>query len=468
MSGVSSAPLSDAQADQVLSEVRGRLQLVLTSPTHIQPGQPVTASLIPTTQEIDVSELANGVLNLAWVGKDVLFTSKDPVDVPNQGDLEGDELAKTKVALVSGQPFPPPAPVVGGGPVANPPGVLGQLFGTLALPQLKIGLRVRWVVRDQAGLDLKEGQDFVAAQGLNSPTVSLVFPPIFREFRLDTLTDPGGSVICLSVEGTLSLGAKNLPFAIGPVPVLLLPLIIPTVVVLFSEPNFGLTHDSSVLIIVPKHSPFASAEPLFKTLKKIEAAVSALRGIGGMASFFLGLDELIGTVPDHPRIRFAAADGIPRLGKIKIKRRPWYHLLGEDPNWDDRAFSLIVFGLPGTKVQFFNDVDFKMGTGQGNFDIALFNTLPDLDFFVAVRTLDTTDDKEPETFPPSFSAKNRVPRFEKDTGGDGVWHTDMSSVRFHQDWLNVVDAEIKNPLQPPPLTCRQRPVPTPRPSRTPT
>lgn len=462
MSGIASPSLSDAQADQILDVVSKRLQLVLTSTSHVQPGQPVTATLIPASPEIDVSELANGVLNLAWVAKDVLFNTATPVEVPtptevtNPSELDGDELAKTAASISGKQPFP--APVLGTPSVAQTPGVSAQLFGTFAPPQLRIGLKIKWTVREQGGKELREGEDFIATQGLTSPAVSLLLPPIIRELRLDTLFNPVGSVVCLSANVTLSLGARTLNSKVGPVPILLLPLLIPTVVVLFSEPSFGLTHDSTVLIWVPKHSLFASAEPLFKTLKRTEAAVSALRGLGGLAAFFLGLDELLGTVPDQPRLRFAAANEISKLGDIKIKRRPWYAILSSDPNFDDKVYSVLIFGLPGTTVQFFNDTKFKMRptSTQGNYDIQLRSSPPDLDFFVAVRTLDTDDDVAPETFPP-----NRVTRFEGDPSGDDKWHTDMSSVRFHkEDWLDHIAEEIGNPPQPPLLNCVERdPIP---------
>jgi hypothetical protein len=374
-----------------------------------------------------------------------------PTEVTNPSDLDGDEVAKAAASIFSKQPFP--SPVLGSPSVNQTPGVSAQLFGTFAPPQFRVGLKIKWIIHDQGGRELREGEDFIATQGVTSPAVSLLLPPIIRELRMDTLLNPVGSVVCLSADVTLQLGAKSLNTKVGPVPILLLPLLIPTIVVLFSEPSFGLTYDSTTLIWVPKHSLFASAEPLFKTLKRTEAAVSALRGLGGLVAFFLGLDELLGTVPDQPRLRFAAADAIPRLGDIKIKRRPWYAILQSDPNFDDKVYSILIFGLPGTKVQFFSDTKFKMAptTEQGNYDIQLRSSPPDLDFFVSVRTLDTDDDVAPETFPP-----DRVTRFDKDQGGDGRWHTDMSSVRFHQDWLNAVAEEVRNPLQPPPLNCIER------------
>jgi hypothetical protein len=466
MSGVAAPQISNAHADRVLNAVLARLQIVLTSAAHVEPGRPLTAAVVPASPEIDASELADGLLNLAWTAKDLLFPDDNAVPLPDVGTLngdtfEGDDLAAdvANVTGVLGQPFPPPLP--GGASLNKTPGMLAQLFGTFAVPRLKVGFRIRWIVRDQEGHELGEGEDFIATQGLTSPAVSLLLPPIFRELRLDSLLNPGGSVVCLSAEVTLSLGARTLVSTLGPVPVVLLPLLIPTVVVLFSEPSFGLTHDSSALIIVPKHSPFSSAEPLFKTLKKIESVVSALRSIGGLASFFLGLDELLGTVPEQPRLRFAAADEIRKLGDIKIKRRPWYQFLGEDPNWDDRAFSLIVFGLPGTRVEFFNDTSFDLSDNQGSFEIQLLNqplaVPPLLDFFVAVRTLDTDDDVEPETLPPHSAAAPRVPGFTPDLHGDDLWHTDMSSVRFHKDFLGMVAEDIANPPIPQ-LVCA-RPVP---------
>jgi hypothetical protein len=535
MSGIASASLSDAQANQILGIVSKQIQLALTSSATVQPGQPVTAAVIPSAPVIDVSELASGVLNLAWIAKDVLFDKKDPVKVPTTTemtspiDLDGDELAATagdivagqpllrpqhlnlawtakdvifkkpdpvdipddissgsdeliaQNAIAGGQPLQPPAPVIGlpapttsnvpgivgqvfgginvppppdpGAPLEPVAGILNQIFGTIVLPNLKVQLKVKWIVRDNQGNELQEGRDFIATQGLTSPNVSLILPPVFRELRLDTLLKPGGEVVCLSARVVLMLGEKTLSVTLGPIPILLLPLLIPTVVVLFSEPNFGLTHDSAALIVVSKHSPFASAEPLFKTLKKIEAVVSALRGLGGLAAFFLGLDELLGTVPDQPRLRFATTrvdpnktdegEGIPHLSEIKIKRRPWYNLLGDDPAFDDVVSSLIVFGLPGTKVQFFDHTHFD--STDGSFDIEL----NEKDFFVAVRTLDTDDRFAPETFPP-----DRVPDFEPSS--EGSWDNSMDSLRFHKDWSDDVEEKAKTPLVAPPLICKQK------------
>ena len=465
MSGVLAPGLSATHAQAVLEAVKSTLRVVLESSTRAEPGETVRASLVPASPLIDVSQLANGFLNLAWAGKDVVFNDANVLGIPSQGAsttdfLDGDDIATTLNNVNNGQQFPPPLAGSGGGSPTNPSGILGQLFGTVAPPQLQVRLEVEWVVRTQGGKRLTEGEDFVAQNGLGVPTISLVLPPIIRELRIDTALQPVGKVRCLSALVKLSLGNVTIPeFEVGPVPVMVLPLLIPTVVVLFSEPNFGLTHDSVVVVWVPEHSPFASLEPLFKELKKTESVVSSLRRIGGLAGFFLGLNELLGNVPDQPRIRFVAANQIEKLGSIKIKRRPWYHFLGSDPNFDDKVYSLLVFGLPGALVHFFNDTYFKTtneGSKQGHFTIKVGN-----EFYVAVKTLNTDDDLPPVTFPSDrvvVDSNGPTPEtWEPDAGGDGVWHTDMSSVRFEDSWLSTVGDEIAKALKPPPLECHRLP-----------
>src|SRR5688572_25451366 len=117
MSGIASAALSDAQADQILAAVQKQVQITRTSPTYVQPGQPVTAAVVPSSPVIDASDLANGVLNLAWVTKDVLFGDHNPVPVPSVSDVsstdgfDGDVLA-TAAGIADNQNYPPLAAVL--------------------------------------------------------------------------------------------------------------------------------------------------------------------------------------------------------------------------------------------------------------------------------------------------------------------------------------------------------------------
>jgi hypothetical protein len=454
VSGTATHPLTDTQAKAIYNAIKAALRIVPTSPTLVQPGAPITAALVPAAPELDVSDLANGVLNLAMATKDVLFSSADPVDLPEQGDLDGDTVAANLVDVFGGQPFPPALPVANGS-VAHPPGTIAQLFGTFALPQLKVRLEVAWKLRDSSGSDLQEGEDFLAPQGLASPGVSLLVPPpLTTELRLDTLANrtQGARVVCLWAHVTLQLGPHaTLPFGphapfefdVGGIPLVVLPLPIPTVVVLCSEPNFDVSHDAATLIVVPAHSPFSSAEPLFDALKRIESVMDALRDIGGVASFLLGLGPLLGAIPEEPRIRFAASDGVKEFSQITIKRRPWYDFLGSDPSFDDLPRSVLVVGVPGTRVEFFIDTFFK--TDQGMFGLEVG---PEL--VVAIRSLADLDPTvQPDTFPPQHVYEFALPV---------AWNR-LSSLRFDGDWLgNVV---MPHPV--PELVCtpplRKRPPP---------
>jgi len=470
MSGTATAGLTTAQADVVLRAIAHSLEIVLTSPTRLAPGTPLTAALVPASPLIDASELANGILNLAWTAKDVLFNDESAIGVPAAGDLRGDVLA-TATPVTGGEPFPPPIGAVGGSTLpthSNVLGVLNQIFGVVALPKLKVRLRVSWrVVRTNANGNREaqtEGVDFVAPQGIASPNVTLILPPTFREMNLDTIRSPATDLVCLYATVTLALGNRLFgPFDVGPARVILLPLLIPTLVALFRDENFGVSYGGAALIAVPSHSPISSAKTLFKTLHRIEVAVDALRGIGGFAAWLLGLDELLGAIPDTPRLRFAVAcdqvtsdherDGIPRLDAIEIRPGPLWGLL-PDENFDDKTQSFLVFGLPGTMVKLHNDTYYRSlpETKQGMYTVTVG---PEL--FVGCRSLNKPPDSSlnaPVTFPPG-----RISSFEPDTTDDDQdWKFSLSSLEF--DLSNIVPS-LTNSGRDPGFACPPvNPLPT--------
>jgi hypothetical protein len=485
MSGVEAPPLAADQATDVLNSVKELLRVTLTSPTRTEPGQPVTAALVPASPEIDVSQLAAGVLNLGLLTKNVVHTNKNVLDVPGSGDLDGDHLAST-APLAGGQPFPLPVALPASTAAvtqSNIPGLLGQVFGTISVPRLKVRLELRWILRDQQGNELKdEDGAFVAPQGLTSPNVSLIIPPLFEEWRADTVKNPPTTVFCLSAKVTLTLSpAPPVTFEVGPVPVAVLPLLIPTVVVLCSEPNFGINtgqqlHDgdvtddhiqeednvglSSALVVVPEHSPFTSAGALFKALRKVETAVDALSGIADFLGFFLPLGDLL-SIPEQPRLRFSVArpvpgadgnlhTGIPKFSRIILKPKTFFFLTYDHDTFDDKVFSILVVGLPGTKVEFFSDTGFDKQSDQG-----FYTLLVGPELFVAVPTLDTSVDDPPVTVPPgqALPLDGVTGRNDTSDDNDGLWHTDMSSMAFADDWLADVQEKIKNPPPKPQLVC---------------
>lgn len=447
MSGTESPLLTTAQATDVLTAVANRLSIVLTSSSRLSPGDLANAALVPGSPELDVSELASGVINVAFLAKNVLFKTATPIDVPDTGTLAGDAVAIATDPAAGGTPFPAPLGTVTTSPnpiTKNVPGDLGQVFGTLSLPKLTVKVDIAWTVARQndprdptAGKTvLAEGHDFVALGGIASPTVSLAIPPPFSELRIDTLRTPQPDRVCLSASITLTFGAVADPppnttnfvltktFTLGPVDIILLPVLIPTVVALFAEPNFGVTNDGTVLIWVPEHSPLTSARALFDQLRRVEKVLDALRGVGGMAAWLLGLDELLDALPDQPRIRFKATNAISKLDDVEIKAGVFFGL--GSTTFDDAVESLIVFGLPGTVVHFFNDTNFKTkpATNQGMYTIRL----------------------DSKTEPPRTVPRNAIAMtdFEPDTtDNDHDWEDSLSSVKFDDAWLRLIGDECR-------------------------
>lgn len=100
----------------------------------------------------------------------------------------------------------------------------------------------------------------------------------------------------------------------------------------------------------------------------------------------------------------------------------------------------------------YNDTNFKR---RPNSNQGMFSLRTNVEGWVAVRTLDTSNDERPVTFPRNPSDNRYVPQFENDTTGDSSWVRDMSSVRFHPTWLRGVEGEVSQPPQPPLLVCSE-------------
>jgi hypothetical protein len=442
MAGTPTQALNTNEANGILESVFGMLRIVLRGPVVVPAGEPLRASLLPASPVIDASDLVSGFLNIGNVAKNRTFSDANPVDLPTSGDLAGDDLlptAQTGLGTVSG--------------------LIGQTFGTVALPNLKVQLDLTWIVRDQLGRELhQEEGHFAAPDGVAAPDLSLLIPPAFAELTLDGLRNPPRpDVYCLSARVVLRLGSVVLdkdpngnPLEVGPVPFAVARLPVPTVVALWSEPFLDVGYggqvngaddivDSSVLVAVPEHSPFASAGALFDALRKVEGALDAVRDLAGVAGFLLPVGDLL-DIPQQPRFRFAAQNAIHRFDGIKLKPKQFFGFTYGYEDFDDRVYSIVVIGLPGTTVEFFNDVDYRLDRHQGSFTVRV-----GAEGFVVIRTLDSDDDLAPVTMP-----ANRVVSFTADTGGDDLWHTDMSSMRFAPGWLETVRP---GPTGPPNLTC---------------
>lgn len=483
MAGIVASSLSTEQATRILDLLAARLRVIRKGPLHVAPGAPMLAELVPAALDLDARDLVNAAIDLAAIAKDMFFRDANAFPVADANALAdsrnflGTELLKDPpAALEGGRPFNQP-PILTQVPAAiaqHVPGLIAQLFGTVQLPDVRVGLELAWVVCDAQGNLREEGSDFLALNGLANPTVSLVVAPSIGEYRHDTLLKPGGDLYCVSLRVRLKLGSVTRDIVLGPLPFIQLPVLIPTVVGLFSEPNFDVNSSSAVLLVVPRHSPFVSLEPLLKLLQTLDNTLSALRGIGKFAGFFIGLSDVLGAIPETPRLRLTSKNRIDDLENYEIRPRPWYNVFAAADTFDDRVNSIFVMGAPGTVVEFFNDEACQM-TDQGGYTITLSATataagdLPDV--FVAIPTLYAPNPEAPPTMPPG-----RVSSFEADTTGDGSWDTDLTSLKFGDNFITEVEAAIKaggpafpplkcTPLKPPPRTDGKTPEPPVRDKR---
>jgi hypothetical protein len=254
-------------------------------------------------------------------------------------------------------------------------------------------------------------------------------------------------------------------FELGGIPLLILPLFLPILVALFTEPSFEVTHDSGVIIMVPEHSGLTSVETLVKQLQKVEDVLDAVRGLAGIATWLVGLDALLSSVPEQPRVRFVVAhqvNGIGFLERIKLGKRPWYDFLGDDPNANDAISSLIVLGLPATgasnlirpRVECFNAISYQP-VPEGFYVIEVDppgSPLPPTGYAM-IRYLDTGFGEKPTTFPPGRIVDFHADLSDDDDDDDSTWDNRMSSVRFADSYIDEVNRDIHAPVRLPILRC---------------
>jgi hypothetical protein len=507
MSGVSANTLPAAELQKILSAAMNRLHVRLTSSNVVAPGATITASIAGAGVEVDVTDLLDGVLNIDWQA----FTQAALGAITDSANSLRALITETDKALPTAGPAPLPNAIT----AATPAGLLGRLVGAVSLPRLRVRADIRWQVTDSQGNELIEGEDFIAPNGLALPDVLIKIPPLFRELDafdypgssanlqpINPLATPSACTFRLQVRVVLSVGdvfidrvlsaapafsdpslstpptlrhpADLVPDGTAPgIPLIVLPLPVPTLVALFSNAEFNPTDPSpaKLLVVVPHGSPITSLEQLNRILRKIDQVVSDLRQLPFFAASLLGLDLVNDALSGQPGARLvsAQADNSYRdFTKVVYYSEPtrfWWIKIGtQDVTFNDEAMSMVLLGMPGTQVSFFNQADIVKDEGVWHVSVAGavdFTRPLDVLPFVIVRDLGPgqgpgfsiwastggADIPAPETIPPKRSAED-VPAnqssgwFQQATFG---WGKRMSSLRF--DWLG--DEVPCNP--PPPI-----------------
>lgn len=346
----------------VLQGILDSLSTRILTTTSPAAGQLVELELTPSLDDLTVTDVLTGQLDVTWVAKNVLFTTPDlePSFVP----------ANLDAATTAGQP----AVTSVGGLVTLPgvPGLLGQLKGSLPLStaaSLPVTATVTWEVLDANGTPLASDQ-FSSPTGLTGPRLAVAFLPEFVELGADV---PAPRTRSLRVGVLLSAGGVTVgPRTLPAVPVVVPPVPVPTVLALFLHKDFAPTSggdDGAVLVIVPDSSPLGSVEALNPVLDQLAALGSALQNLASLAGFVTGVGLLRGALA-QPHVVFRKSDSIGNFNNIDLIQRGF---LENDTEAEDELSSLIFLGRPGRGAHCCNSRD--LSNGEGDFTVAAGSTL---------------------------------------------------------------------------------------------
>jgi hypothetical protein len=356
----------------VLSGILNGLSPQLTSSAQPQPGQLVTATIVPLPDRLQATDIVTGELDLTWVGKDVMYGDSDlePSFAPADLDL----------ATIGPKPITGATGIIGG--ISGTPGLLGQLKGGIPIAApgtYPVSVHVTWRFLDEHHNPLPASQ-YSAPGGVNNPDIAVAFAPETTE-----LTDgppPAPRERFLQAEVSLSAGSATTPPRTLPeLPVLVPALPIPSVLALFLHANFAPRSgddDGAVLVVVPGNSPLRSLGQLQPVLNTLQSTIGNLTSFGSFATFLLGLSDLTHALSVQANVQFRATDVINNLNDITLIQRSWYE---NDTEAEDELSSLILIAHEGKGVKCFNDRDRDDGEGQ-------FTIRTTANLYVIVRDLD--------------------------------------------------------------------------------
>jgi hypothetical protein len=374
----------------VLQGVLDGLSTNLAGSGQPRPGEMITAQLTPPVDNLDITDVLTGDLDLTFVAKEVLFSDPDPEPSLATGDLA--------TSITGGQ-----RPVT----ISGIPGLLGQVTGSLPLPMsanVPVRVIVSWEVLDEGGRPLPPAE-YNAPAGLGAPTLRIAFAPAVTE--LSTSGPPAPTIrilratVSLSANG-VTVGPRTLPDLRVPVPA----LPIPTVLAMFVHTNFEARQnddDGALLLVVPSASPLRSLGQLQPALNSLQSVLGNLSSFGSFAALLLGLN-----------IQFRAADEIRNLNDITLIQNDWFT---NDIEAEDELSSLILIGRSGREVRCSNARNH--GAGEGQFRVRTGNEM-----VATIRNLHTAN---PSAAPGSVTRDTAPPGgwFNPDTFGDA-----LSSIQF--------------------------------------
>ncbi len=341
-----------------------------------------------------------------------------------------------------------PTPVAASPPVslptATPPGaasddllsgvrgLLGQVSAKIPIPVLApVAIKVEWrveqaVFRNRPGfptnptwvpLSAEIGadgtRDYIAPLGLNGPSVELVLPPPFIDWKTSvslSLPELAASMAHYRVIASVTVSALNIN--VGPVELTIpadVPAIgIPRVAAFFRNINFDPHFDESddtntdgaALLLVPNSFPVQAYEEIAPLLTQLASSLTRLQttlrdtkaGLK-LAGFVLGLNNLISAVDAQPMFQFRVADKIDRLSSVKFRNGGWKVLppaVFTAIDADDRFSSMIILGVDGSSIEVFNQVKQQV-PAQPREDHGAFRLTTGIEMWAAIRNFQFHD-----------------------------------------------------------------------------
>lgn len=394
--------------EEMLRGLFAQMQVASTGPSRLAPGQAAAVRMIAPPAGLTVTEMLSRTLSLEWAGKNVRFFSPDLLPEPLAASLKAPgEIVRQVVTL----------PIVRDVVARLSPGTaggLGQLAAVLQTPVDKPVLPAfewRWVVRDASGTTVQEGQSFLSPDGISSPDTSLLLAPPIRSTE-----DPDMAPAAYTVQGGVRITVGSLDTGwldFPPLPFLVEPLRIPTVLALFVNENFqdrAGDAEGAVLIMTPAASPLHALGPVVDQVAAVGAAVRLLGPLLSLTPFGAAASALAAPLTGATHMRFASQDGIRFLNDWTLIQRGWFE---NDTEAEDEFSSLILVGAPGTTVRLHNARDYADSEG-----VLEVSTGPE--GYVLLRDLDAP---EPATEPPGRARTITA-------SGWNTFRDTVSSVRF--------------------------------------
>lgn len=367
----------------------GALLNIVGIPSSVQPGEPILASLAPPLSLLNFTEIVEQDINLDFIAKNVVFSN---VNLADPAFVEDPNIAKI-LPLFNLLTLPPSLDNSG------VPGLIGKLKGKfpIAIPtEAAPKLTIIWRIQDDNGNILIEGNEFLAASGLNNPTLDIVFLPNFVAFDGTVPASVGRNILA---DVILTADADTWTGTIGPIRVLIPSIPFPKVLAMSLDRNF----QGAALIVVPGSSVISTIQQIQSLLQPVRNVLNTLTSIARFAEMLIGINHL-STILDATNIAFRKNNRIDNLNDIDLIQRSWYE---NDTEAEDELSSLVYLSPPtpkgsdNHKVAFCNDRNMKEGEGKftlwtGEAFVALIENLHEAHPTVIPSSANIAYDHDPE------------------------------------------------------------------------